>query len=78
MSPFSSHGDRRQRGSVRDAEHEPDWADGYLAVDARVWTYDREFYGDGIDARKAPSAPRSFDWNLTKGFPPEPAATAVW
>lgn len=33
----------------RYAEHEPDWADGYLAVvserqkDARVWTYDREF-----------------------------------
>ena len=31
------------------AEHEPDWADGCLAVlsgrdpDARVWTYDREF-----------------------------------
>lgn len=30
-------------------EHEPDWADGYLAVvsgrerAARVWTYDREF-----------------------------------
>ena len=33
----------------RYAEHEPDWADGYLAAvserekDARVWTYDREF-----------------------------------
>ena len=31
------------------AEHNPDWADGYLAVlsgrdrHARVWTYDREF-----------------------------------
>jgi predicted nucleic acid-binding protein len=31
------------------ADHEPDWADGCLAVlsgrdpDARVWTYDREF-----------------------------------
>ena len=31
------------------AEHQPDWADGCLAVlsgrdrDARVWTYDREF-----------------------------------
>jgi hypothetical protein len=31
------------------AEHDPDWADGYLAVlsgrdrHARVWTYDREF-----------------------------------
>jgi predicted nucleic acid-binding protein len=34
---------------ARYAEHEPDWADGYLAVvserekAARVWTYDREF-----------------------------------
>ena len=34
---------------ARYAEHEPDWADGYLAVvserqkGARVWTYDREF-----------------------------------
>ena len=33
----------------RYAEHDPDWADGYLAVvsgrqrAARVWTYDREF-----------------------------------
>ena len=33
----------------RYADHQPDWADGYLAVvserekDARVWTYDREF-----------------------------------
>ena len=37
------------RWLARYAEHEPDWADGYLAVvserekDARVWTYDREF-----------------------------------
>ena len=37
------------RWLARNAEHEPDWADGYLAVvsererDARVWTYDREF-----------------------------------
>lgn len=34
---------------ARYAEHEPDWADGYLAVlsqrhkRAKVWTYDREF-----------------------------------
>jgi predicted nucleic acid-binding protein len=34
---------------ARYAEHEPDWADGYLAVasgmekKARVWTYDSEF-----------------------------------
>ena len=34
---------------ARYSEHEPDWADGYLAVvserekGARVWTYDREF-----------------------------------
>jgi len=34
---------------ARYAEHQPDWADGYLAVvserqkGARVWTYDREF-----------------------------------
>jgi hypothetical protein len=34
---------------VRYQEHEPDWADGYLAVVCgrergyRVWTYDREF-----------------------------------
>jgi predicted nucleic acid-binding protein len=34
---------------ARYAEHQPGWADGYLAVvsgrekDARVWTYDREF-----------------------------------
>ena len=33
----------------RYAEHEPDWADGYLAVvssrerKAKVWTYDSEF-----------------------------------
>jgi predicted nucleic acid-binding protein len=33
----------------RYADHQPDWADGYLAVvsehlkEARVWTYDREF-----------------------------------
>ncbi len=37
------------RWLARHAEHEPDWADGYIAVvsgrlkDARVWTYDREF-----------------------------------
>jgi predicted nucleic acid-binding protein len=37
------------RWLARYAEHEPDWADGYLAVvserekGARVWTYDREF-----------------------------------
>jgi predicted nucleic acid-binding protein len=37
------------RWLARYAEHEPDWADGYLAVvserqrEARVWTYDREF-----------------------------------
>jgi len=37
------------RWLARYAEHEPDWADGYLAVvserkkDARVWTYDRAF-----------------------------------
>jgi predicted nucleic acid-binding protein len=37
------------RWLARYAEHQPDWADGYLAVvserhkDARVWTYDREF-----------------------------------
>ena len=37
------------RWLTRYGEHEPDWADGYLAVvserqkDARVWTYDREF-----------------------------------
>jgi predicted nucleic acid-binding protein len=34
---------------ARYAEHQPDWADGYLAVvserqkDLRVWTYDQEF-----------------------------------
>jgi hypothetical protein len=34
---------------VKYADHEPDWADGCLAVlsgrnkDAKVWTYDREF-----------------------------------
>jgi predicted nucleic acid-binding protein len=34
---------------ARYAEHEPDWADGYIAVvserhkGARVWSYDREF-----------------------------------
>lgn len=34
---------------VKYADHEPDWADGYLAVlsgrdkDLKVWTYDREF-----------------------------------
>jgi predicted nucleic acid-binding protein len=34
---------------ARYAEHEPDWADGYLAVvserqkEAHVWTYDKEF-----------------------------------
>lgn len=37
------------RWLARYAEHQPDWADGYLAVvserkkDARVWTYDQEF-----------------------------------
>ena len=37
------------RWLARYAEHQPDWADGYLAVvserqkDARVWTYDAEF-----------------------------------
>ena len=34
---------------IRDEEHDPNWADGYLAVVSgrargpRVWTYDREF-----------------------------------
>jgi len=34
---------------VKHADHEPDWADGCLAVlsgrdkDLKVWTYDREF-----------------------------------
>ena len=34
---------------IRYEEHDPDWADGYLAVvsgkekGCRVWTYDREF-----------------------------------
>ena len=37
------------RWLARYAEHEPDWADGYLAVVsereplAHIWTYDREF-----------------------------------
>ncbi len=54
MSPLAIEDEKELRLDVfewlaRYAEHQPDWADGYLAVvsgrqkDARVWTYDREF-----------------------------------
>jgi predicted nucleic acid-binding protein len=54
MSPPAIEDEKELRGEVfgwlaRYSEHEPDWADGYLAVvserqkGARVWTYDREF-----------------------------------
>lgn len=52
--PLPARSDRRYRSEVFDwlvkyAEHEPDWADGCLAVlsgreaAAKVWTYDGEF-----------------------------------
>jgi len=54
MTPLAIEDEAELRTAVfgwlaRYAEHEPDWADGYLAVvserqkAARVWTYDREF-----------------------------------
>ncbi len=54
MSPLAIEDEKELRLEVfrwlaRYSEHEPDWADGYLAVvsarqkGARVWTYDREF-----------------------------------
>jgi predicted nucleic acid-binding protein len=54
MSPLAIEDEKELRREVfgwlaRYSEHEPDWADGYLAVlsgrqkGARVWTYDREF-----------------------------------
>lgn len=54
MVPYDGASDPGLRPAVwawllRYAEHEPDWADGYLAVVSglrrrwRVWTFDREF-----------------------------------
>jgi predicted nucleic acid-binding protein len=54
VEPYRSEDEARLRVEVFDwllryAEHDPDWADGYLAVvsglerRSRVWTYDREF-----------------------------------
>jgi predicted nucleic acid-binding protein len=54
MAPLAVDDEVELRRQVFDwlgryAEHQPDWADGYLAVvagrqrQARVWTYDREF-----------------------------------
>jgi predicted nucleic acid-binding protein len=54
LRPFPAGDEERLRVDVfrwlaRYADHEPDWADGYLAVaserkkGARVWTYDAEF-----------------------------------
>jgi predicted nucleic acid-binding protein len=53
-APASLRPEREMWGEVfawlgKYAEHEPDWADGYIAVlsqtdrRAKVWTYDREF-----------------------------------
>ncbi|MBX7193277.1 MAG: type II toxin-antitoxin system VapC family toxin [Sandaracinaceae bacterium] len=55
IQPLAAEGDlelhaRVHRWLARYAEHDPDWADGVLAVAAtmlpraRVWTYDREFW----------------------------------
>jgi predicted nucleic acid-binding protein len=54
MTPLAVEDELALRAEVfrwlaRYAEHDPDWADGYLAVvsgrdkSAKVWTYDREF-----------------------------------